>query len=179
MAGFSQRSSATVHHFPSDLRPNISSSENPSWQLHLKYAWFCCLVAKARPTHCSSMDCSTPVSMMSSIISWRLLIFMSTESAMLSNHLIHCYFSSPFAFNFSQHQGLFQWVGSPHQVKSKVLDFSFSIIMPSEYSGLISFRKSKVSPQSIISFCFLHCYLHVWWLSCLFICFFLVSPRRI
>jgi len=44
---------------------------------------------------------------------------------------------SPPALNLSQHQGLFQWVSSSHQV-AKVLDLSIS---PSnEYSGLISFR---------------------------------------
>ena len=46
-------------------------------------------------------------------------------------------------FNLSQHQGLFQWVSSSHQV-AKVLEFqpqSFQWISPSnEYSGLISFR---------------------------------------
>ena len=46
---------------------------------------------------------------------------------------------SPPAFNLSQHQGLFQWVGSLHQV-AKVLEFSFSISPSNEYSGLISFR---------------------------------------
>ena len=44
---------------------------------------------------------------------------------------------SPPALNLSQHQGLFQWDGSSHQV-AKVLEFSFSI-SPDEYSGLISF----------------------------------------
>ena len=46
---------------------------------------------------------------------------------------------SPPAFNLSQHQGLFQWVSSSHQV-AKVLSFSFSISPPNVYSGLISFR---------------------------------------
>ena len=49
--------------------------------------------------------------------------------------------TSPPAFKISQHQGVFQWVISSHQV-AKVLEFQlqhqfFSI---SEYSGLISFR---------------------------------------
>ena len=39
--------------------------------------------------------------------------------------------------NPSQHQSLFQWVSSSHQV---VKDWSFSIGPSSEYSGLISFR---------------------------------------
>ena len=47
---------------------------------------------------------------------------MSTKSVMPSNHLILCH--SPFlpALNLSQHQGLFQWVSSSHQV-AKVLEF--------------------------------------------------------
>ena len=46
---------------------------------------------------------------------------------------------SPPALNLSQHQGLFQWVSSSHQVP-KYWSFSFSISPSSEYSGLISFR---------------------------------------
>ena len=42
---------------------------------------------------------------------------------------------SPPVFNLSQHQGLFLWVSSSHQV-AKV----FSISPSSEFSGLISFR---------------------------------------
>ena len=45
----------------------------------------------------------------------------------------------PPAFNLSQHQGLFQWVSSSHQV-AKVLEVQFSISLSNEYSGLISFR---------------------------------------
>ena len=46
---------------------------------------------------------------------------------------------SPPTFNLSQHQGLFQWVCSSHQV-AKVLSFSFNLSPSNEYSGLISFR---------------------------------------
>ena len=46
---------------------------------------------------------------------------------------------SPPTFNLSQHQGLFQWVSSSHQV-AKFWSFSFSTSPSSEYSGLISFR---------------------------------------
>ena len=43
---------------------------------------------------------------------------------------------SPPAFNLSQHEDLFKWISSSHQV-AKVLEFQ----LPSnEYSGLISFR---------------------------------------
>ena len=49
-----------------------------------------------------------------------LLKLMSIESVILSNHSI---LSPPFppALNLSQHQGLFQWVSSSHQV-AKVLE---------------------------------------------------------
>ena len=43
----------------------------------------------------------------------------------------------PPALNLSQHQGLFQWVSSSHQV-AKV--FTFNVSPSNEYSGLISFR---------------------------------------
>ena len=46
---------------------------------------------------------------------------------------------SPPAFNLSQHEGLFHWVSSSHQV-AKVLELIFSISPSNEYSGLISFR---------------------------------------
>ena len=54
----------------------------------------------------------------------QLLEFTQThvhESVMPSNHLILSSPSPP-AFNFSQHQGLFQGVRSSHQV-AKVLEF--------------------------------------------------------
>ena len=41
---------------------------------------------------------------------------MSTELVMLSNYLILCGPLLLFAFSLSQHQGIFQWVSSSHQV---------------------------------------------------------------
>ena len=55
----------------------------------------------------------------SSTISKSLLKFMSTESVMLSRHLI-LLSPSPFALSISQHQDLFQRLGFSHQV-AKVL----------------------------------------------------------
>ena len=43
------------------------------------------------------------------------------------------------AFNLFQHQGLFQCIGSSHQV-AKYWSFSFSISPSNQYSGLISCR---------------------------------------
>ena len=57
---------------------------------------------------------------------------------MPSNHLILSSPSPP-ALNLSQHQGLFKWVSSSHQV-AKYWSFSFIISPSNEYSGLISFR---------------------------------------
>ena len=52
--------------------------------------------------------------------SWSLLKLMSIELVMPSNHLILSSPSPP-TFNLSQHQGLFRWVSSSHQV-AKVLE---------------------------------------------------------
>jgi len=56
---------------------------------------------------------------------------------MPSNHLVLCHSPSPPALNLSQHQGIFQWVGSSHRV---VKVWSFSISPFNECLGLISFR---------------------------------------
>ena len=53
-------------------------------------------------------------------------------------------FSSPSAFNLSQHQGLFQWVGSLYQV-DKVLKLQLQQHPSNECSGLISFRMDSWS----------------------------------
>ena len=45
----------------------------------------------------------------------------------------------PLAFNLSQHQGLFKWVSSSHQV-AKYWCFSFNISPSREHPGLITFR---------------------------------------
>ena len=68
-----------------------------------------------------------------------LLKLMSIESVMPSNHFILCHPLLLLPFNLSQHQGLFKWVSSLHQV-AKVWSFSFSISPSNEDSGLISFR---------------------------------------
>ena len=98
----------------------------------------CCSVAQSCPTLCNTMNCSTPAfpvlhhlpELAQTHIHW-------VGDAIQPSHPL----SSPsLALNLSQHQGLFQWVSSLHQV-TKVLEFfSFSISPSNEYSGLISFR---------------------------------------
>ena len=48
-------------------------------------------------------------------------------------------FPSPPALNLSQHQGLFKWVSSSHQVEN-YQSFSFNISLTNDHLGLISFR---------------------------------------
>ena len=67
---------------------------------------------------------------------WSLLKLMSIESVMPSSHLSS---PSPPAPNPSQHQGLFHWVGSSHQV-ARGLEFQLLHQFFNEYTGLISFR---------------------------------------
>ena len=59
------------------------------------------------------------------------------SDAIQPSHLLSS--PSPPAPNPSQHQGLFQWVNSLHEV-AKVLEFRFSISPSNEHPGLISFR---------------------------------------
>ena len=103
-------------------------------------------MAKSCPTLCHPMDCSTgpgfPIppylpEFAQTHVHWIGVAFQPFHPLLL--------FSSD-ALNLSQHQSLFQWVGSLHQV-ARVLElqprywsFSLSISPSNEYSGLISFR---------------------------------------
>ena len=78
-------------------------------------------VTQSCPTLCVPMDCSTP----GLPAHHQLPEFTQThtiKSVMPSNHLILLLSPSPPALNLSQHQGLFKWVSSSHQV-AKVLEF--------------------------------------------------------
>ena len=71
-----------------------------------------------------------------------LLEFTQTHVHQVSDPIQQSHpLSSPLppAPNPSQHQSLFQWVNSPHEV-AKVLEFCFSISPSNEHPGLISFR---------------------------------------
>ena len=80
----------------------------------------CCSVTKSRLTFCNPKGCSTP----GLPVHHQLLEFTQThvhwvDDAIPPSHPLSS--PSPPAPNPSQHQGLFQWVGSLHQV-AKVLD---------------------------------------------------------
>ena len=98
----------------------------------------CCLVAQSCPTLCNPMDCSSP----GFPVHHQLSELAQTHvhrvgDAVQPTHPLPS--PSPPAFNLSQHQDLFQWVSSSHQV-AKDWRFNFSISPSNEYLGLISFK---------------------------------------
>ena len=113
--------------------------------LHFQVSWepsqyFCCghcSVAKLCSTLCNPVDCSMPgFPVLHYLLKFAQIHVHWVNDATQPSHSL--LLSTPFAFNLSQHQGLFQWVRPLHQV-AKVLEFSFSISPSNEYSGLISF----------------------------------------
>ena len=79
----------------------------------------CCSVFKLCLIPHDSMNCSTSGFSVRHYLCF--LKLMSIESVMPSNHLILLSPPSPLALNFTEHQGLFQWVSSLYQV-AKVLE---------------------------------------------------------
>ena len=95
-------------------------------------------VAQSCPTICDPMNCSTP----GLPVHHQLPEFTQTHVHWVSDAIQppHPRSSpSPPAPNLSQHQSLFQWVNSSHEV-AKYWSFSFSISPSNEHPGLISFR---------------------------------------
>ena len=92
-----------------------------SWSMiYAKICFYCCSVTQLCMTLCDPMDCSMP----GFPVLHYLLEFTQTHvhwvgDAIQPSHPL----SSPSSptFNLSQHQGLFQWVSSLHQV-AKVLE---------------------------------------------------------
>ena len=89
-------------------------------------------------TLCNPMNCSTP----GLPVHHQLSELVQTHAQWVWDAIqpfYHLSSPSPPAFNLSQHQGLFQWVSSSHQV-AKVLEFQLHHQSFKWYSGLISFR---------------------------------------
>ena len=109
----------------------------------------CCSVSQSCPTLCDPMVCNTP----GFPVFHHLLEFAQIHDHWVSDAIqpSHPLLSpSPSVFNLSQHQGLFQWVGSSHQV-AKVLEFqlqhqSFQWIFRTDFlqDGLVG---SPCSPR--------------------------------
>ena len=82
---------------------------------------YCCSVAKSCLTLCDPMDCSTPgIPVLHYLPELAKNHIYWVRDVIQQSHLL----SSPSlpAFNLAQHQGLFQWINSSHQV-AKVLEF--------------------------------------------------------
>ena len=116
-------------------------------------------VAQSYPTTCNPMDCNTP----GIPVHHQLQKLFQTHvhgvgDAIRSSHPLSS--PTPPAFNLSQHQGLFQWVSSSHQV-AKVLGISAATLVlpmniqdwfPLGLNGLISCsprdsQESSPTPQ--------------------------------
>ena len=98
----------------------------------------CCSVPRSYLTLCNPMDCST----LGFPVLHHLLDLAQTHvhwvgDAIQPSHPL-CSSSLP-AFNLCQHQGLFKWVSSSHQV-SKVLEFQLQHQSFQWILGPISFR---------------------------------------
>ena len=87
---------------------------------------------------CDPMDCSTPgFPVLHQLLELAQTHVHRVGDAIQPSHPLSSLF--PHAFNHSQHQGLYKWVSSLHQV-AKVLELHFRISPSNEYSGLISIR---------------------------------------
>ena len=76
-------------------------------------------VAQSCPTLCDPMDCSTPgLSVLHQLLELTQTHVHWVRDAIQPSHPLSS--PSPPAFNLSQHQGLFQWVSSSHQVAKEL-----------------------------------------------------------
>ena len=96
----------------------------------------CYSVIQWWPTLCDPIDCSTPgfpvlhyfPEFAQTHVDWVSDAIQPSHRLLPPSHPV---------FNFSRHQGLFQWVGFSHQV---LKHWSFRISSSNEYTGLISFK---------------------------------------
>ena len=105
-----------------------------------KYLSSCCSVTQCL-TVCDSMDCSMPgFPLLHYLPEFAQIHVHSVDDAIQPSHPLSP--PSPHALNLSQHQGLFQWVDSSHQV-AKVLELQLQHQSFQLNSGLISFRMDR------------------------------------
>ena len=99
--------------------------EAPQW------GCYCYSIARSCPTLCNTMDCSMP----GFPVLHYLPDFSQTHVHWVSDAIQPSYSLSPLsppALNLSQHQGLFKWVSSLHQV-AQVLEFQEGIRLLTKY----------------------------------------------
>ena len=106
----------------------------------IKYVQFSSIqLTQLCPTPCDPKNCSTPgLSVHHQLLESTQTHVHRVGDAIQPSHPLST--PSPSALNLSQHQGLFQWVSSLHQVAKVYWSFSFSISPSNEHPGLISFR---------------------------------------
>ena len=124
------------HHKALNTVPCVCSHQLPinthMWNLQ---KWYCTVQSLSCVQLCDPMDCSTP----DFPVHHQLLELTQTHVHRDNDAIqpsLPLLSPSPPAFNLSQHQGLFQWVSSLHQV-AKGLELQ---LLSNEYSGLIYFR---------------------------------------
>ena len=106
---------------------------------------YCCSVTQSCPTLCNLIDCSTPVFP----VLPHLLKFAQTHVHRISDviqpsHPVSP--PSPPALNLSQHQGLFQWIGSSHQV-AQVLELQLQHPVLPVNIGCKQWQKKGINEQ--------------------------------
>ena len=107
------------------MLPTTGVKRSHMWQrcfsFHVTTHCCCCscLVAKLCPILCDPMNCSMPVFPVLHNLHW-------VDDTIQPSHLLSP--PSPPALNLSQHQGLFQWVSSSHQVAS-ISELQASILL--------------------------------------------------
>ena len=126
----------------------------------LRVPWTVCSASQSSVTLCGPMDCSTSDFPVLHYLPEFAQIHLHWVSDTVSHLILFVPFSS--SLNLSQHQGLFQWVSSLHQV-AKVLEFQlqhqsfqwiFRVGFPLILIGLISLMSnglSRVFSSSIYS----------------------------
>ena len=111
----------------------------------------CCWVAQSCLTLCDPTDCSTP----GLPVPHHLLELAQVHVHCISNAIKPSHPLTPSslsALNLSQCQGLFQWVGCPHQ-RPKYWSFSFSINPSEEYSRLIFLNQISSDFKAAVNIC--------------------------
>ena len=100
------------------------------------------LVVQSYPTLCDSMDCTPGFPVHHQLPELAQTQVHRVGDAIQTSHPL--FSPSPLAFNLSQHQSLFQWVSSSHQV-AKVLEFQLQhqSFQPLGLPGLISLQSVK------------------------------------
>ena len=140
----------------SDLDQAVFISHFPinKWQFKFndKMFCYCCSVAKLSLSLFDPMDCSTP----GFPVLHYLLEFVQTHVHWVSDAINNLSSPSPLALNLPQHQGLFQWVGSSHQVGQSIRASVLASVLPMNIQGwfLVGFpcsprdsRESSPAPQ--------------------------------